>query len=81
MMATNPDPKAIDLHSLRTHLTLVKGYTQLAHRQAKRINDSPTKLIAYLETVLTHTEHMAILLAEPDTPQPLQLGEGSDGSD
>jgi hypothetical protein len=59
------DPyQAGDFHHLRTHLTLIKGNTQLAQRAALRINDPPSSLVASLEIVLTHVEQLIMLLAE-----------------
>lgn len=74
----HPTPNAPDHHDLRTHLTVIKGYTQLAHRQALRAKDTPASLIAYLETVLTHIDQMVILLAVTEKPEPPVAGGKSD---
>lgn len=66
---------APDRHDLRTHLTVIKGYTQLAHRQALRTKDPPASLIAYLETILTHIEQMVIILAVNEKLEQQAVGE------
>jgi hypothetical protein len=51
---TSPQPD--DFHHLRTHLTMIKGYTQLLQRESLRVNDTHPRFGQYIETVLTHIE-------------------------
>jgi len=59
-----------DFHHLRTHLTLIKGNKQLAHRAARRVDDPPPALVASLEIVLTHIDQLIMLLTEIEARVP-----------
>lgn len=71
-------PTATERHHLRTHLTIIKGYTQLAHRRTLRLNDVPPSLIAYFETILAHINQIVLLLAETETSKPIPPEHGPD---
>jgi len=52
-----------NLHDIRTHLTVIKGYAQLARRELDR-SDTRPKCRTYLETLDAQIERMRCKLVD-----------------
>ncbi len=59
----NANERPRNLHDIRTHLTVIKGYTQLVRREMDRTDPTP-RCRNYLETLEEQIERMRRMIVE-----------------